>query len=78
VPDSLLTEAERDRVLRTSQSLRCSTRRPPEDIIEYHNESLRIVDDELWAKVQARFKGRARTAKGGQGYQRSRTAGFLK
>jgi hypothetical protein len=43
---------------------------PAEDLIENNAEALRIVPDDLWQRLQARFAGRSRTAPGSNGYQR--------
>lgn len=72
-PESLLSPAEKERVLLTGRHPRRATPRPAEDLVESKREDLRIVPQDLWEAVRARFKGRTRVTKGGAGYQRTRS-----
>jgi site-specific DNA recombinase len=79
VPEALLSEAEREQACIKGRHPRRPTTRPAEDLIEKRHDALRIVPDDLWRRVQARFVGRARTTKGSNGHQRTRSpiAGLL-
>ncbi len=79
VPEGLLSEEERERARLTGRHPRRPTPRPAEDLVEHRADSLCIVPQDLWQAVQARFVGRTRTAKGSNGYQRTRSpiAGLL-
>lgn len=72
-PEVMMSEAERERARQTGRHPRRPSKRPAEDLVQHHNEALRIVADHLWEAVQARFSGRSRTCMGSKGYQRTRS-----
>lgn len=72
-PEALLTEAERDRARQTGKHPRRSTLRPVEDLVRYRAEQLRIVPQDLWDAVQAKFAERARSPSKGRDVRRTRS-----
>lgn len=58
VPESMLTDEQRARVLLTSRHPRQRMERPAAEQVAVTREELRLVSDDLWEAVQARFQER--------------------
>ena len=71
IPEELLTEAQRERAKITLRHPTQKIPRPPEEHVSFQDETLRIIPQDLWDRVQARFQGRVRTTKGGVGYRKT-------